>query len=195
MSGEQKDEDMIYGLTADEHVALRSGLESLPETMPPRVVWERIREQAEAEGLVKQKKPQRRWYMGAGVAAALVLAVMLVPSQQQQPDTAVANNSMTVPQSLPSNETAVTGLPALMIESRQLEANLRAMPASPRVQKAGTAAAIVELEDRIASIDYELNAPDSRLTPEEQEIYWRERVRLMKSLVGLRYAQAQRTAL
>ena len=69
------------------------------------------------------------------------------------------------------------------------------MPASPRVQKAGTAAAIVELEDRIASIDYELNAPDSRLSPEEQEIYWRERVRLMKSLVGLRYAQAQRTAL
>ena len=194
MSGEQKDEDMIYGLTADEHVALKSGLERLPETMPPRVVWERIREQAEAEGLVRQRKSQRHWYMGAGIAAAMVLAVMLMPSQQQ-PDTSVANNSMTVPQSLPSNETALTGLQALMIESRQLEANLRAMPASPRVQKAGTAAAIVELEDRIASIDYELNAPDSKLTPDELEIYWRERVRLMKSLVGLRYAQAQRTAL
>jgi hypothetical protein len=32
------------------------------------------------------------------------------------------------------------------------------------------------------------------MTPEEQEVFWRERVRLMKLLVRLRYAQAQRTA-
>ena len=46
---------------------------------------------------------------------------------------------------------------------------------------------------RIASIDYQLNDPSIRMTDEEKEIFWRERVRLMKLLVGLRYAQAQRT--
>jgi hypothetical protein len=31
------------------------------------------------------------------------------------------------------------------------------------------------------------------MTDADKEIFWRERVRLMKLLVGLRYAQAQRT--
>ncbi|MEM8685655.1 MAG: hypothetical protein AAGF72_19755 [Pseudomonadota bacterium] len=194
MSGDEKEEDMIYGLTADEHVALRDGLNRLPETMPPRIVWDRIREQAEAEGLLQQRKPQRHWYLGAGIAAALVMAVLVIP-EQQPTEPAVADNSMTVPQTLPSNDNALTGLQALMVESRRLEADLRAIPAGPRVQKAGTAATIVELQDRIASIDYQLNDPASTLSPQEQETFWRERVRLMKSLVGLRYAQAQRTAL
>ncbi|MEM6513949.1 MAG: hypothetical protein AAF660_13130 [Pseudomonadota bacterium] len=194
MDGNEKDDDMIYGLTADEHVALRDGLNRLPETMPPRVVWERIREQAEAEGLVTTRRSTRHWFVGSGIAAAMLLAVLVLPSQDPD-DSTVANNAMTVPQALPSNDNALTGLQALMVESRQLEASLRAIPAGPRVQKAGTAAAISELEDRIASIDYELNTPDSTLTDDELEIYWRERVRLMRSLVGLRYAQAQRTAL
>ena len=47
---------------------------------------------------------------------------------------------------------------------------------------------------RIAAIDYHLNNADQPLTGEEQELFWRERVRLMKSLVQLRYAQAQRTS-
>jgi predicted sulfurtransferase len=62
------------------------------------------------------------------------------------------------------------------------------------VMRAGTAATIANLEDRIAAIDYQLNDPESQLSPEDEEIFWRERVRLMKLLVGMRYAQAQRTA-
>ena len=54
-------------------------------------------------------------------------------------------------------------------------------------------ATISEIEDRIAAIDYQLNDPSIRMTETEKEIFWRERVRLMKLLVGLRYAQAQRT--
>ena len=49
MTSEEKDEEMICGLTADERVALRQGLNELPDTMPPRAVWQRVREQAEAE--------------------------------------------------------------------------------------------------------------------------------------------------
>ena len=88
----------------------------------------------------------------------------------------------------------VTALQALMVESRQLESDLRSLPNEPRVVRAGTQATIVELEDRIAAIDYQLSESASQMSPQDQEIFWRERVRLMKSLVRLRYAQAQRTA-
>ena len=46
----------------------------------------------------------------------------------------------------------------------------------------------------IAAIDFQLNDPSVQMTEEETELFWRERVRLMKSLVQLRYAQAQRTS-
>jgi hypothetical protein len=51
MSSETRDEEMICGLTADERDFLRRGLDELPDTVPPRAVWDRIREQAEAEGI------------------------------------------------------------------------------------------------------------------------------------------------
>jgi hypothetical protein len=55
-------------------------------------------------------------------------------------------------------------------------------------------AAITELEDRIAAIDYILNDPAKDFTAEQSEVIWRERVRLMNSLLSLRYAQAQRSS-
>ena len=54
MSGNKKDDEMICALTADEQLALSRGLAALPETMPPRDVWRRIREQGEAEGLLRE---------------------------------------------------------------------------------------------------------------------------------------------
>ena len=94
----------------------------------------------------------------------------------------------------PTNSSAVSGLNALMVQSQQLESDLRALPDEPLVMRASTAVSLANLEDRIAAIDYQLNASDVQMTPDEQEIFWRERVRLMRSLVHLRYAQAQRTA-
>ena len=93
----------------------------------------------------------------------------------------------------PSNGESVTTLQSLMVQSRQLENDLRAMPEAPRVGQAGTVATITEIEDRIAAIDYQLNDPSIQMTDEDRKTFWRERVRLMKLLVGLRYAQAQRT--
>mgnify|MGYP000334936594 CR=1 FL=1 len=59
---------------------------------------------------------------------------------------------------------------------------------------ASTMATIADLEDRIAAIDYQLNDPSIDMSDEDRELFWRERVRLMKSLLQLRYAQAQRAA-
>jgi hypothetical protein len=193
MTKDGKDKDMIYGLTIDERDALREGLRSLPETMPPRVVWNRIREQAEAEGLVSRPVGRRRstWYLGGSLAAAVLIGVFIVPGVLETP---TPEFSATPANPVSNPPVQLTTLQTLMTESRQLENDLRDLPAEPRVMRAGTAATIADLEDRIAAIDYQLNDPEFQLTPEEEEIFWRERVRLMRLLVGMRYAQAQRTA-
>jgi hypothetical protein len=194
MSKDNKDEEMICGLTADEQLVLRRELRMLPDTMPPRAVWHRICEQAEAEGLIKQdylRKPIS-WYSGVGLAAAIVLAAVLVPIMMNNPS---APPAVTEPQnSQVTNSIPVNALQALMVESRQLESDLRALPNEPRVMQAGTVTTISDIKDRVAAIDYQLNDPDIQMTSDETEIFWRERVRLMKLLVRLRYAQAQRTA-
>lgn len=187
-----KDEEMICGLTADERAELQRSLAALPDTMPPRIVWERIREQGEAEGLLRRSVMQRRsgWYGGIGLAAAIVLAVMIVPMlNQTQPELRTEP-----PITEQSNQVQLTALQALMVQSQQLESDLRALPEEPRVVRASTAATLSGIEDRIAAIDYQLNDPGIQMTPEETELFWRERVRLMNSLVQLRYAQAQQAA-
>ena len=81
-----------------------------------------------------------------------------------------------------------------MVQSQQLESDLRALPDEPKVMRASTVATLSDIENAIAAIDYQLNESGVQMTPDERELFWRERVRLMKSLVRLRYAQAQRTA-
>ena len=193
MTKDAKDEEMICALTADEHDALRTGLRELPDTMPPRAVWHRIREQAEAEGLITRPAARRpsTWYVGGSLAAAIVVAVLMVPGMFEQEPVVYPTTPDNVGSSSPIQ---LNTLQTLMTESRELENDLRELPDTPRVMRAGTAATIADLEDRIAAIDYQLNDPEFQLTPEEEEIFWRERVRLMKLLVGMRYAQAQRTA-
>ena len=82
MSKDKKDKEMICGLTADERDLLQQGLRGLPDVMPSRAVWQRIREQAEAEGLVKQGVMRRpmTWNGGLGLAAAAALVALLIPA-------------------------------------------------------------------------------------------------------------------
>lgn len=192
---ESKDEEMICGLTVDERDALRRSLAALPDTTPPRAVWNRIREQAEAEGLIngRRPRPNATWLAGSGLAAAAVLAAIVMRPlwQTAEPEFSATPDPATTEL---VSEQPLTVLEALMVESRELESDLRSLPAEPRVVRAGTQATILDLEDRIGAIDYQLSNPAVELTAEEEEIFWRERVRLMKILVGLRYAQAQRTA-
>jgi len=195
-----QDETMNGVLSANERESLRQGLSELPDTMPPRTVWKRIEAQARAEGLLaKPAVPQQlKWLVGAGIAATVVLAVLRLPGALN-PDSAeqIAGEQEfpTVPrydeQSASSNAQALN---VLMVQSQQLEHNLRAIPYQPRLMRASTAATISNLEDRITAIDYQLNHPAIRMSPAQTRLYWRERVRLMDSLVKLRYAQAQRAS-
>ena len=192
MSGDRKDEEMICALTADEHRALQRGLGQLADTMPPRAVWHRIREQADAEGLFQQSgsTSRRFWFGGAGLAAAALLVAVMLPGLIQPPE----DTGIIVPQNLPTNTAELSTLQTLMVQSRQLESDLRSLPDEPRVMRASTVATISDLEGRIAAIDYQLNDPDVKMTSDDRTLFWRERVRLMNSLLQLRYAQAQRAA-
>ena len=191
MSNDRKEEEMICALTADEHVALQGGLRALPETMPPRDVWQRIREQAEAEGLLASGPARKhtRWYAGVGLAAAALMAAVMMPGIDNP-----TGNNPAVPSNEVSNTADLSSLGVLQAYSRKLESDLRALPDEPRVARAGTVATMSEIEDRIAGIDYQLNDISVQMTDGDREIFWRERVRLMELLLQLRYAQAQRAA-
>ena len=185
-----QDETMNGVLSVNELERLKQGLDELPDTMPPRAVWHRIEEQARAEGhFVRPLTHQRtRWLAGVGIAAAVVLAVLRLPG---------ALNPDTIPGAGDFPSTPVfnaQALDALMAQSQQLEHELRAITYQPRMLRASTVATISNLEDRIAAIDYQLDHPAFRMSQAEKQMYWRERVRLMDSLVKLRYAQAQRAS-
>ena len=192
------DSDMNCGLTIDERDWLRDELGELPDTMPPRVVWERIEKQARAEGLLRRPifDARARWLAGSGIAAAVVLAVLNLPIGELTGESTMAEDAAplrTVPAYDPESAgVRYDSINALMVQSQLLERDLRRLPGQPEIGRAETVATIDELQSRIAAIDYRLNDPESRLSPEQQEIYWRERVRLMDSLFRLRYAQAQR---
>ena len=131
MSGNKKDDEMICALTAEEHAALDRELAALPDTMPPRVVWQRIREQAEAEGLVTERGLRKRttWYMGVGVAAAALGAAIMLQGLLNDP----SRTMPTVPADMgPESEIPLNTLQTLMTESRRLESSLRALPGCPR---------------------------------------------------------------
>jgi hypothetical protein len=190
---EQQDGKVNIGLSMEQRELLQTKFRALSDTPPSREVWQRIDAQARAEGLFQGRYFETvKWLSGTGIAAAVVLAVLNFPTDSplsppiegsfpDTPDVAVDN-------SVPSN------LNVLQAQSQQIERDLRALPGQPRLVRASTAATIVELEDRIAIIDYRLNHPAVRLSRMETEIYWRERVSLMYSLLNLRRAQAQRMA-
>lgn len=190
----ETDEKMNCGLSVTERELLQMKLADLGDTVPPREVWQRIETQARAEGLFRQRVGEgTKWFAGAGIAAAVVLAVLNVPFGTTVVDPGLAGIDPTPPPSVADNRPA-QNLSALMVQSQEIERDLRALPMQPSMVQASTVATIAAIEDRIATIDYFLNDPQVRMNPVQAEIYWRERVRLMNMLLNLRRAQAQRMA-
>ncbi|MDH4072792.1 MAG: hypothetical protein OEV41_06785 [Gammaproteobacteria bacterium] len=190
----QTDETMNCGLSVAERDLLQAGLIGLADTMPPREVWQRIERQARAEGLFRPRIAEStKWFAGAGIAAAVVIAVLNVPLGTTVVDNGGGFDATPAP-SVATSNTTPPNLNALMVQSAELERDLRALPVQPSVVQASTAASIEQIEYRIAEIDYYLNHPQVRMNPAQAEMYWRERVRLMNSLLSLRRAQAQRMA-
>ena len=194
MSNMENTTDGIIGVNPSEVDRIRQAIRELPDTVPPRAVWERIEELGKAEGLLKSGPnwTALRWVAGAAVAATVAMLAIRLPAPVP------VGNEDAFP-TVPSYESQGTnsGVPtlqALMVESQLLERNLRAIPEQPRLIRAGTAATMAQLEDRIAVIDFWLNHPGANLSNDQKTFYWQERVRLMNALLQLRYAQAQKAA-
>ena len=135
------------------------------------------------------KKPSSMQALFAAVAATVAMFALNVtlvrpPAEESFP---------TVPAE--SDGSSPIDLTALKAESRYLERNLRLLPDQPAVMKVSTATTIRELEERIAAIDFRLNDQSIAMDRAQEEIYWRERVRLMNLLVQMRVVQAQRAGL
>ncbi|HEX7719481.1 MAG TPA: hypothetical protein VF389_06730, partial [Woeseiaceae bacterium] len=154
---DEQDESMNCGLGIAERELLHRKLRALPDTMPPRAVWQRIEAQAMAEGLLGSQgmSPPVRWLAGAGLAATVVIAVLLGPFDAGRE---AAEVFPTVPEySEQSSPLSLRTLNALMVESQQLEQDLRSLPEQPQLLRAGTAATISAVEDQVAAIDDRLN--------------------------------------
>lgn len=192
---DEMDDQMNCGLSVAERDLLQTRLRALGDTVPPRAVWQRIETQARAEGLFRRRLGEgAKWLAGAAIAATVALAVLNIQLTTHILEEGSEEFSATPPVSAATDVATPADLSALMVQSQRIERDLRALPVAPSLMRASTAATIAELEDRIAAIDYVLNHPQAQMTPEQAEIYWRERVRLMNSLFSLRRAQAQKSA-
>lgn len=192
---DEQDNTMNCGLSVMERDLLRNKLHALEDTVPPRAVWQRIEQQAKAEGLLQAHWTERsKWLAGAAIAATVVLAVLNIPLAPLVDSGTESFATVPEPSDAADNGGVqeLNTLNALMVQSQQIERDLRSLPTQPSLVRAGTAVTIAEIEDHIAAIDFTLNHPDLDLSPDQEAIYWRERVRLMNSLLSLRTAQAQR---
>lgn len=159
----------------DEQLRLRTALRRLPAWPAPAGGWERVAAalQPPAVPAPARRAAPSRLALAASVLFGGTLTLWLATG-------AGPGTTVTQPESAAEAE-----LQRLVAQSQQLEAILHDLPARPAVERAMTAVTISALQDRIQLLDSQLAAaPDAGL--------WAERVQLMNSLVGVRYAESLR---
>jgi hypothetical protein len=162
------------GRCSDEIEELRSAafaLRSLPVLGADRDLWPEIR-----RGVVKRRR--RNLFLRLGTAAASIVAVVA---------TVVLVRSPGFPTSL---ETAHAGaeiaIDELTAASRGLEAVLREPALHRQVLSPRRAAVIVDLEDRIATLDMAMADQTADWGVEKNVALWSRRVELLDALVTAR---------
>lgn len=165
----------------NELAAMREGLASLPDSLPPADAWGRITAPRQGGAGLK-----RRWLPAAGVGlvASVAAALLVVNPQLRRPAEA--------PVTTPVTGTQAVDIGQLQAQSQYLEravlelnGNTAAMPVS-----ADTANTIAALEDNIALVDDEINnAPIQGESNSQLAQLWKKRVDLLRSLAAMRYAQ------
>ncbi len=145
---------------------LEQALRALPVHEPPAGGWVRLQDAMSA----RQRRRRLRAGAGMALAASIVVTVVLrvgAPGTGLQPPAAT-------PQAAPSE------LARLMLESQQLERELRQLRPQVRVWNAGLAAAARSTEQKLALVDLQLNYASS---DEAATRLWQDRVALMSRLV------------
>jgi len=174
----------------------RSDLRQLPSIDPPQHSWAAIEQQLRSQPAPTGSSPG--WRATTAVAlAALCLVLLLGPLMHWRmptltgaigtPGRAAPGASGDSPSDAGSPEKQTVGV--LVARSQQLEALLNGLP-RPSVERAATSATIDELEARIEVLDLQLSsAAESGLGGVQTRDLWSQRVRLLHSLVSVRYAE------
>lgn len=175
--------------------ATRQALRELPQLAPPFGAWPKIAERL-GQPAETSRSTATYWGLGAAIAAGVaVMAIWLVDRPTSPPIDDDSAPSTIVADEFPQRG-PLLGTPAyasLVAESARLERALDGLGSQPRVVRAGTAATIAGLENRLAYVDERLElARPLGLTTEEIQALYRQRVDLLQALVQVRYAAVQR---
>ncbi|MEM8547575.1 MAG: hypothetical protein AAGF46_05345 [Pseudomonadota bacterium] len=148
-------------------------LRALPAVMPDELQLARWTKVAQ------RRQRQSRWRPWT-LAASLCLAVLAASAAWHitDRDDGGAVQVATAP-AIAEDES----LTSLVAEAALLEQALAAMPSEGRVRRVSDAGAIASLEDRLASIDAVLYAPEQAA---DAVALWQERVGVMSALVSLK---------
>ncbi len=140
-------------------------LKSLPSFTAPRDRWPIVREAMKASR--RRQRIARGGWTALAAAAAIVLLIGVKSIPGSGPDVLAAQE-----------------VESLVEESQELEVLLREYYRQGRVVNVATAAAIADLEDRIALIDLGIErAQAAAVAHDDMADLWRERVALMDQLV------------
>ncbi len=156
--------DLVYQRAA--------GLRALPALRAPRDRWGIVRAQMQLE----RRRRLWRWTRRGAVAVAASLALVFGGRSllEQQQEVARADD-----------------LSALLDASGRLEDALRRFDPTSRVLSSTSAAAVADIEDRIAVIDAQLAELNTGNAGQQELVeLWRERVGLMDALVGVHLSRA-----
>ncbi len=167
---------------------VRQNLAALPQVEPNPEAWRFVGARIAA----RERSARRRTIALRVVAAASVASLALFATlygsgsgPARDPDTVVAQQ--------PASNKEVA---SLVDRSLDLERALAALPSRPAIERAETSLPIDALQARVQWIDQQLSLADAAgATAEDAEQLWRARVEVMRSLVSLRYVEAQRVAL
>ena len=149
-----------------------AALKVLAAASPPRDRWPQVRDVLEAE------RRQVRWsrLRWVGLAAAAVIVGVI--------------GFQAIPSGEPARDLATREVEGLVEESQELEQLLASFQRPGRVVNGMTAAAIADLEDRIAAVDFGITrAQQAAVSTDAMADLWRERVVLMDRLVSTHVQQ------
>jgi hypothetical protein len=166
---------------------LRERLRELPGFQPP--AFDATALAARAARAERRPALSRIAVPLVAASLGLIAFVTLTQSVFRNPATATATAQQ---QPGPTREPSAA-VQQLMARSQRLEAALQELPQRPAVEHVATSSAIDALQARIQLLDAQLAAmPAGGMNPEQSYALWNDRVQLLNSLVGVRYAEATR---
>ncbi|HEX4243007.1 MAG TPA: hypothetical protein VHZ53_16480 [Steroidobacteraceae bacterium] len=165
---------------------LRTRLEHLPDFAAPPTAWSAARASLHITPVQPSRYGPALW-AGGGMAACIAAFLWMTHHVSTSAIEAVR------PAAIEVRAARDGAIAPLVAHSQRLEALLRALPPRPRVEQAMTSATIADLETRIQWLDLKL-AGVSAGGANEDEVrrLWDTRVRLLNSLVYVRYAESAR---